>query len=103
MQDLKHIADATDGMSARDLRAICEVAERRWVAAISQGREAEGSVPPLSAYLTSAKARTEAVRGTGTDTAAAPLHRSRVAVSWSQAALAAAGVCVGAALMAFRR
>jgi hypothetical protein len=51
-------------MSARDLRAICEVVERRWVAAIVHGHEAKGSLPPLDAYIASAQARQAAMKGT---------------------------------------
>jgi hypothetical protein len=57
VQDLEHIAEITDGMSARDLRSICEVAERRWVSAIIRGQEEKGSLPPVDAYLRSAAAR----------------------------------------------
>ena len=56
------MAQETPGMSARDLRAICEVAERRWVAAIIRGKEPQGSLPPLSKYLQSAAARRASLR-----------------------------------------
>ena len=36
-------------MSARDLRAICEVAERRWVAAIIREKEAKGDAAAAAA------------------------------------------------------
>ena len=51
------MADATPGMSARDLRAICEVAERKWVASIIRGTVPKDSLPPASAYMQSAEAR----------------------------------------------
>lgn len=64
MQELHTLAAATSAMSARDLKAICEVAERRWVAAVIRGKEAKGSVPPLQAYLHSAEARRLSLEGT---------------------------------------
>jgi hypothetical protein len=64
LQDVEQLARESEGMSARDLKAICEVVERGWVAAIVHGREAQGSLPPLSAYLASALARRAAMKGT---------------------------------------
>jgi hypothetical protein len=54
----------TPGMSARDLRAICEVAERRWVAAIIRGEQQKNSLPPLAKYVESAEARKASLAGT---------------------------------------
>ena len=71
VQDLQALAEATGGMSARDLRAVCEVAERRWVAAIIREREAAGTLPPLTRYLQSAEARRASLQGTGGARAAA--------------------------------
>ena len=51
------MADATPGMAARDLRAVCEVTERRWASAIVKGAQPADSLPPLDAYLTAAAAR----------------------------------------------
>lgn len=49
-------------MSARDLRAICEVAERKWVASIIRGTVPKDSLPPASAYMQSAEARKLSLR-----------------------------------------
>lgn len=59
---LRQIAEATDGMSARDLRSICEVAERRWVSGIIRKRESPDSLPPVAVYLASAAARRVSMR-----------------------------------------
>jgi hypothetical protein len=64
VQELHTLASAMSGMSARDLKAVCEVAERRWVAAVIRGKEAKGSVPPLRVYLLSADARRASLQGT---------------------------------------
>ena len=63
LQELESIADVTQGMSARDLRAICEVAERNWVASIIRGSVPKDSLPPASAYMQSAKARKLSLHG----------------------------------------
>ena len=67
MQQLRQIADATDGMAARDLRAVCEVAERRWVAATVRGAEEPGSLPPAAKYLQAAEARRASLSNEGTE------------------------------------
>ena len=64
LQELEQVAAATAGFSARDLRAICEVAERRWLSALVRGEREKGSLPPVAAYLDSARAREAALRGT---------------------------------------
>eukprot|EP00892_Ulva_mutabilis_P011888 jgi/Ulvmu1/9071/UM005_0166.1 len=62
-EELERIAEATPGMSARDLRAICEVAERNWVASIIRGSVPKDSLPPASAYMQSAEARKLSLHG----------------------------------------
>lgn len=62
LQELDEVAKATNGMSARDLKAVCEEAERAWVSSIIRGQAAKGSLPPLSAYTAAAKARSSSLR-----------------------------------------
>lgn len=56
-KDIHKIASVTEGMSGRDLRDICEVAERHWASLIIQGKVSQDSLPCLDAYLTSVHAR----------------------------------------------
>lgn len=58
------IAAATPGMAGRDLRDVCEQAERRWASKIIRGQAAEGQLPPLQEYLAAADARLKEA-GTG--------------------------------------
>ena len=51
------LAKGSPGMSGRDLRAVCEDAERRWAAGIVQGSHARGSTPALDAYLAALRRR----------------------------------------------
>ena len=62
LQELDAIAMATRRMAARDLKAICEEAEREWVSSIFRGQAAKGSLPPLSAYIAAAKARSSSLK-----------------------------------------
>jgi hypothetical protein len=62
VQDLDELASVTPAMSARDLRAICEVTERRWVSSIVRGTVVKGSLPPVSAYRDAAVARRKSLR-----------------------------------------
>jgi SpoVK/Ycf46/Vps4 family AAA+-type ATPase len=55
--ELMAVASATPGMAGRDLRDICEQAERKWAAKIIRGQAAEGSCPPVKEYLDAANAR----------------------------------------------
>lgn len=61
VQDLDGLAQATHSMSARDLRSICEVTERRWASAIIKGTQDKESLPPLDVYLASARTRQQAL------------------------------------------
>ena len=49
-RDRSGIADECAGMSGRDLRAVCEEAERAWSAAIIRGDRVKGSLPDAKAY-----------------------------------------------------
>ena len=55
--ELGALAAATPGMAGRDLRDVCEQAERRWAAKIIRGQAPEGDQPPLKEYLDAANAR----------------------------------------------
>ena len=57
VQELQNLAAVTPGLSARDLRSICEVTERRWASAIIKGHQPHESLPRLESYLLSAEAR----------------------------------------------
>jgi len=70
--ELIAVAAATPGMAGRDLRDICEQAERKWAAKIIRGQAPEGTYPPVKDYLEAANARlvemTHAVgNGSGSD------------------------------------
>ena len=55
--ELQQLASITDGMSGRDLRDICEVAERQWASMIIRKRVNEDSLPTINMYVASVHAR----------------------------------------------
>ncbi|XP_078438184.1 P-loop containing nucleoside triphosphate hydrolases superfamily protein isoform X1 [Wolffia australiana] len=59
--ELTQLADATEGMSGRDIRDICQQAERHWASKLirEQGGNELGGVrlPPLEEYMECAKVR----------------------------------------------
>jgi DNA polymerase III delta prime subunit len=55
--ELQQLASITDGMSGRDLRDICEVAERQWATMIIRKRVQEDSLPTINMYVASVHAR----------------------------------------------
>ena len=57
------MAGTTPGMAGRDLRDICEVAERRWASKIIRGQAAKGALPPLAEYLDAARQRLREMAG----------------------------------------
>jgi SpoVK/Ycf46/Vps4 family AAA+-type ATPase len=57
LSEIMAVASATPGMSGRDLRDICEQAERKWAAKIIRGQAAEGSYPSVKEYVEAANAR----------------------------------------------
>ncbi len=63
---LDRLAAETADLSGRDLRDVAEHTERRWASRIIRGEAAAGSLPPLEAYLESARARRQAVVGSRT-------------------------------------
>jgi SpoVK/Ycf46/Vps4 family AAA+-type ATPase len=75
LQELFEIANISDGMSARDLRAICEVAERQWVSSIIRGSAPKDSLPPLSTYIAAAEARLQSLQRESRSPARKPAER----------------------------
>ncbi|KAI8001168.1 hypothetical protein LOK49_LG09G00207 [Camellia lanceoleosa] len=65
--DLAAFAKVTEEMSGRDIRDICQQAERRWASKIIRGqanKDAEnGSLPPLQEYIESGMDRRRALLG----------------------------------------
>ncbi|CAL9774356.1 unnamed protein product [Musa acuminata subsp. burmannicoides] len=64
--ELVLLASATEGMSGRDIRDVCQQAERHWASKRIRGqapKDAEGSgkLPPIEEYIRSAEQRREAV------------------------------------------
>ncbi|XP_073039071.1 uncharacterized protein [Primulina eburnea] len=63
--DLAELASATAEMSGRDIRDVCQQAERHWASKIirAQKDEHDGSLPPLEEYIESALKRQAAISG----------------------------------------
>ncbi|GAB4821726.1 hypothetical protein N2152v2_008772 [Parachlorella kessleri] len=57
------LAHATPGMAGRDLRDVCEQAERHWASKIIRGKASKGQLPPLSEYLEAAQQRLKELAG----------------------------------------
>eukprot|EP00884_Botryococcus_braunii_P018009 jgi/Botrbrau1/4892/Bobra.118_1s0006.1 len=55
------VAGVTAGASGRDLKAICEQAERRWASQIIRGKAPPGSTPPVDVYVAAAEERKDAL------------------------------------------
>ena len=55
--ELGVLARSTPGIAGRDLRDVCEQAERRWAAMIIRGQAPAGGLPPLKEYIDAANAR----------------------------------------------
>jgi SpoVK/Ycf46/Vps4 family AAA+-type ATPase len=56
------LAAATPGMAGRDLKDVCEQAERRWASKIIRGK-AKQSLPPVAVYLSAARQRLREIAG----------------------------------------
>lgn len=54
------LAGASAGMSCRDLKEVCEHAERRWASKQIRGEVATSGPPPLETYLSTAQTRRSA-------------------------------------------
>ncbi|KAL4458849.1 hypothetical protein ABPG75_013714 [Micractinium tetrahymenae] len=61
--ELLAVAAATPGMAGRDLKDICEQAERRWASKIIRGQAPKGQLPPASEYLEAARQRLREMAG----------------------------------------
>lgn len=55
-EELARLAEASEGYSCRDIKEVCENAERKWASKTIRG-EANGPTPPLKEYLQQLKAR----------------------------------------------
>ncbi|KAK9840153.1 hypothetical protein WJX74_004214 [Apatococcus lobatus] len=61
-QSIAAIVRITAGMSGRDLRDLCEGAERRWASKIIRNKAGKGELPPEAEYLASAHQRSREKR-----------------------------------------
>lgn len=52
----QQLAELSEGMSGRDIRDSCEIAERAWVASCIQNKK-KVTVPPLEQYVDAVKRR----------------------------------------------
>lgn len=64
--ELSEFARATEGLSGRDMRDVCQQAERHWASKIIRGQVPKdegsgGSLPPLQDYIDSARNRQRAL------------------------------------------
>lgn len=64
--ELSEFARATEGLSGRDMRDVCQQAERYWASKIIRGQapkdeDSGGSLPPLQDYIDSARNRQKAL------------------------------------------
>ncbi|KAG2330616.1 hypothetical protein Bca4012_019798 [Brassica carinata] len=68
--ELVQLAQATEAMSGRDIRDVCQGAERTWASKLIRRAKADGleqkqqqvTLPPIQEYLESAEARRKALR-----------------------------------------
>ncbi|KAF3569155.1 hypothetical protein DY000_02014158 [Brassica cretica] len=66
--ELVQLAHATEAMSGRDIRDVCQGAERTWASKLIRRAKADGveqqqvTLPPIQEYLESAEARRKALR-----------------------------------------
>ncbi|KAJ0264878.1 AAA domain-containing protein [Hirschfeldia incana] len=66
--ELVQLAQATEAMSGRDIRDVCQGAERTWASKLIRQAKADGveqqqvTLPPIQEYLESAEARRKALR-----------------------------------------
>ncbi|OWM83366.1 hypothetical protein CDL15_Pgr012847 [Punica granatum] len=85
--ELAEFAAATQGMSGRDIRDVCQQAERSWASKIIRGqagKDEQGSLPPLKQYIDSALNRRESLLSIGeqkTGNAATSRKRLRIVSS----------------------
>ncbi|CAH1448241.1 unnamed protein product [Lactuca virosa] len=69
--ELSELAAATEEMSGRDIRDVCQQAERRWASKVIRGQaqknEDGASLPPLQEYIESASERHKVLLAAATD------------------------------------
>ncbi|CAG9464791.1 unnamed protein product [Pedinophyceae sp. YPF-701] len=58
--DRKVVAEECEGFAGRDIKSVCEDAERRWAAAIVRGKQKAGSLPGRQEYVDAARRRQDA-------------------------------------------
>ena len=54
--ELEQLAELSDGMSGRDIRDSCEIAERAWVSNCIRNKKSV-TVPPMQQYIDAVKRR----------------------------------------------
>ena len=54
--ELQQLAELSDGMSGRDIRDSCEIAERAWVSNCIRNKKSV-TVPPMQQYIDAVKRR----------------------------------------------
>ncbi|XP_031394115.1 katanin p60 ATPase-containing subunit A-like 1 [Punica granatum] len=85
--ELAEFAAATQGMSGRDIRDVCQQAERSWASKIIRGqagKDEQGSLPPLKQYIDSALNRRESLLSIGEQkTGNAATSRKRLRLDFS--------------------
>eukprot|EP00963_Diacronema_lutheri_P011720 scaffold1440_cov332-Pavlova_lutheri.AAC.20 len=64
-EEIRRLAGLTEGMSGRDLRDLCENAERRWASKVIRGMVTEGTLPSAAEYEESAVQRRASAPGSG--------------------------------------
>ncbi|KAI5059921.1 hypothetical protein GOP47_0024341 [Adiantum capillus-veneris] len=78
---LAAIADATEGMSGRDLRDVCQQAERRWASKAIRNNASSPmacGLPPLEEYIESAQKRRTTIQVMPSERG----HRARPGAAW---------------------
>lgn len=72
--EVSYLAKETGGMAGRDLRAVCELTERRWAAEVIKGGVPRGQLPSVLTYLRSVEQRRQMKEG-GPDKGPPGAHR----------------------------
>ena len=61
--ELQQLAELSDGMSGRDIRDSCEIAERAWVSNCIRNKKSV-TVPPMQQYIDAVKRRVNETKRT---------------------------------------
>lgn len=78
--ELVEFAKVTEGMSGRDIRDVCQQAERSWASKIIRrqaNKDEEGILPPLQEYIESATSRRNALLSVAEERAGDPTTRKK--------------------------